>query len=527
MKKGKVILLSVISVLSVIALVLLAVSLIVTKGILKYYDVDQIQTSPLLTSSTKLEYGTLVASTQDLAHFKNVTQDGKTVTTVYNIETGAVVYTHTKEATDTSTVSVAMHRAQTQPFFVVTVRNQNQTVTSSTLYNAAGTALASAAKDPEFVLYNHDVIAFNGNAYTVNEDGVLTRAFVIDDFCNISATANATVVGREYLYFRKSDSIVVTDKQGDLVASYQIKAYDSTIEHFSWNVLENGNVVAQYAFALPDVAEDYDILRTENGVTRKYDVVTELWKVSSDKVKDVDVEYLLREEIINYNVAPAMKTRMEEGFSKNLTYIQRFEDGRLLPDEELVVIDNRLNIDATAEDIVKGAIAVEKITEDWYKVTDSYGYTHIVDRHGKVEKTISGTFEVTKQYFVTDHVIYDFEFNPVYDFHAQGYELASAGADGVILKKTVETKTEYARYTNGSLTVIKAAQDLTSVVSVNSAIHSLYCIVATNEAGTLYHYYNGKGALVASFHTSVSVRASAQNGAVLVQSGTDYFRISP
>ncbi len=525
--KAKVLLITVISAVLITALILTAVSLILTKGILKYYDID-IKAPTLLTSSTKLDNGTLMSSQSELAYFVNATPQGQTVTTVYNLQTGTVVFSHTKEATDPNAVTVTLGKVGTQPFFVTETRDAAAKVLASSLYNATGGSLAAASKDPEFVLYNNDVIAFNGNAYAVNEDGVLTKAFAIDDFSNITATANADAVGREYLYFINGQSFTVTDKQGNLVAAYTVRNYDVTAEQFTWNVLENGNVVFQYQFLLSDGAEEYDFTRTESGKVQKIDVVTELLKVSSNKVKDIDAEYVISAAgMQNLNTTPDLADHMVADFSKNLARINRFEDGLLAPSAELVVLDNGLDIDQTASDIVADAMMVGKVSEDWYIAVTSHGYLSIVDRHGSVEKTMSGMgLDMTSNYFITAKAIYNHEFEMVYDMAANGYEKERVTGDLILLKREVDGKTEYARYANGAVTVILSAT-ATDTTYVESDVSGLYCIATVGNSATVYQYYNNQGASIGAFTAELTQLMEADNGAVLVRADGAYYRLNP
>ncbi len=526
MKKAKVVLLSAIALVVVIALVLVLVSIFATKGILKYYDIE-LESATVVNSSTKLDYGTKTAQSGDLALFVQTdATTGNVTTRVYNVASNQVVYTQVKQPTDTSTTAVYLASVADADYFRTVTTDATSEVTGADLYTASGSKLATATKDPAYVEYNNDVIVFNRAAYAVNEDGALAKAFDIDDFTNIASTAGADKVGAEYLYFKKTNAIVVTDKMGNVMANYDIRSYDTTTESFHWYVLANGNVMVQYTFVLADNAEDFDFTRTVSGKQVKYDVVTELLRVGRNSVKDVDTDYLITGDFYNNNVNNLAV--VDEDFDKNMAYVQRFEDGVLCDVAELVVLDNWLNIDYTAADIVAGATFIAKIADDLYMVQDRYNYTHIVNAQGKIQKTFADNMnmEVIENYIVSPNAIYNFEFEKVYDAEANGYTIVGGGENYVIMTKDVEGKTEVAKFANGTVTVIVPSTSTDSVY-MGTSYANLYCIAVTGATGTVYNYYNASGTLVGAFATTITSAVAAENGAYLATVGTDYYRLNP
>ncbi len=526
MRKVKVVLLSAIALAVVIALVLVAFSIFATKGILKYYDIE-LKAAAVVNSSTKLEYGEKTGQSGELVHFVQTdAASGKVTSRVYNITSNKVVYTLEKLPTDTSTTAIHLASVAEADYFYTVTTNTASDITAAELYTADGTKLATAAKDPKYVEYNNDVIVFNRVAYAVNQDGVLTKAFDIDDFTNIASTASADKVGTEYLYFKKSGSIVVTDKKGNVQATYDIRSYDATNEAFHWYVLENGNVVAQYTFVLADNAEEFDFTRTVAGAQVKYDVVTDVLRVGRNSVKDVDTDFLITGNFYNNNVDKIAV--VEEDFDKNMAYVQRFEDGVLSDVAELVVLDNWLNIDYTAADIVAGTTYITKIADDLYLVRDRYSYTHIVNAQGKIQKSFADNMsvEVIENYVVTPNAIYNLEFEKVYDAEANGYTVVGGGANYVMMTKDVEGKTEVAKFANGTVTVIVPSTSTDSVY-MGTSYANLYCVAVTGPTGTVYNYYNASGTLVGAFASTITSAISTESGAYLATVGTDYYRLNP
>ncbi len=511
-KKLTLILVPVVALLLIAAFFLL--SMILPEPILKNRVYKK--NAPII-GSMELDFGILSSTKGDLALFRDTS--GKQ--TVYNIATGTGVYTAEADNADTTT-SVTLDTLQKLSYFVVTV-SKNGDVESATLYDVAGQVIATTTADPDYANYSNALFTFGDNAYTVNKKGTkIEKSFEIDDFRNLTSLENADAVGRKYFYFENSSYLYVVNYQGDCVASCPL---DSNSTEFTWFVLENGNVVIQTIYALPDSAEDYDVMIDVGGITAgKYDIVTQILNVKRNKLKEKNVDFLI-DDLTNSNT-PTPDGSLNVDFGGNFAQINRFEDERISSNSEHVLLTNGLRIRKTMEDLVVGGQSATATPIDGiYSVSDLFGYTHLLNERGKELKSFHGypLKGMTDQYFVTSTAIYNKSFEKVYDYEKEGYDLEQCSATFVLLSKEAEDgSVVYAKYYNGAIdTIFTKTDPLTQSLNCASAL-DLYYI----RSGDIYTYYDGTGKIIGTYSGTLSIERRTDSGACLVYASGNYYRLS-
>ena len=132
------------------------------------------------------------------------------------------------------------------------------------------------------------------------------------------------------------------------------------------------------------------------------------------------------------------------------------------------------------------------------------------------------------KYIWSDNAVYDYSFTKVYDLKANGYEVRTYGNDYLILTKDTDDGTEYARFYNGTLTVIVAANsENTHYEGINHDL-DLYFIRTVSDGNTTYSYYNGAGTLVGAYGQRISAVSITDSGIALVRVSTgEYYRLTP
>ncbi len=510
-KKLTLILIPVIALLLIAAFFLL--SIIIPEPILKNRVYKE--NAPII-GSVELNFGSLSTAKGDLALFRDAT--GKQ--TVYNIATGTGVYT--AEADNATTVTaITLDTLQKLSYFTVTV-SKNGDVESATLCDAAGQVIATTTADPDYANYSNALLTFGDNAYTVNKKGTkIEKSFEIDDFQDLSNLANATSVGREYFYFRTSSYISVVNYKGEFVASCSVDDNSTDVTCF---VLENGNVVIQTVYALPDSAKDYDAMIDNGGVAEKYNIVTQILHVKRNKIKEKNVDFLIT-SLFNAN-HPNPSNTLNADFGGNYAQINRLEDERIASDSEYVLLTNGLRIRKTMEDlVVGGGMATATPIDGIYSVSDRFGYTHLLNERGKELKSFHGypLKGMTDQYFVTSTAIYNKSFEKVYDYEKEGYDLEQCSATFVLLsKEQADGSIIYATYYNGAITTIFTEADpLTQSLNCAST-WDLYYI----RSGNTCTYYNGAGTLIGAYSGTLSIERRTDSGACLVSAGGKYYRLN-
>jgi len=513
MKKAKI--------FSLIALTLCFIMVFASCGagsMLKYYNTDIEEDKPFATSTKVEGLGVNSESVADLVLFLDE-QEGKIVYKVYNVTTGAVVFTHELiAATDGSvlTATVKLYEIGDNVAYFVFTTYKNNVVTGAKLFGAAGgAAIAESTSDPGYAEYNDEVIIFNGAAYMLNDKGVIVKSFDVDEFNPIS---EADVVGIDYNYYEESGVITVKDKKGAFVSGYEISACDKS----NWYALYNGNVVIQKWIELPDDASDYDVFDEDS----KWDIVTEIFNVKKGSAKEIEVDFIIKSVIYEYD---EYAESFKNGFDYNLAGIvyvvdQLIDEGT----ETYAILDNNLKVKATVNDTLEGCEYIGLIADDLFFAHDKYGNVHFLDDKGDVIKTVSGFDKFNYKYVWTKNSIYDYNFEKVYDLKANGYEVRSAGFDYLILTKETADGTEYARFHNGTLTVIIAANSTNTYYDGFNEQLNLYCVRTVSDGNSTYSYYNGSGTLVATYGQRLSVIATTDSGFALVRvSAGEYYRLAP
>ncbi len=499
MKKKLVICIPILAVLLILAFLLSA--LLLPHPVLKALDdADQPRQ---ITAAKELTYGTLRESKNGLAVFS----DNNGNYTVYHADTDKVLTT-ADAPTDGSTDHITLDQIMGLAYYVVTKRDKDQKVVSSKLYSDRGELLDECQEDPEYDNYKNAFFVFHNTAYTLNKKGKIEKDFTVSEFQNLSRLKDADHVGKKYFYLKNNGYITVTDYAGNFVAGYAI---DNTAYGTNWHVLENGNVLIQTIYRLPESEKKYDYFSG----TQKFDLVTKILKVKQNKLVEKDLDFYIA-SIDNNNRADSSYD-FDPKFRQNFAVGFRIEDGRLLQaTPEVVILSNRLKIKASLNDFVpnpEGDLSNTKMP-GVYLAEGSHGYTYLLNVRGKELRSYSDTnVEVGATYLATSSGIYDDSLDLVYDYKKEGYTIAFHGDTFVILQKEqADGKIAYARYYNGVVTPV-------TVVDSATSLHFTTGLYGIPSGSGTYTYYNGAGTSVGTFEM-MSCSHITDHGIYLYYSGS-------
>lgn len=513
---------------------------------LKYVDMDYDETKdphPLatatqLTSISGVNYGKKLGS---LIVFEDNGVEGVNDYDyryqVYNVDTNTVVFDYkvpfaapenTPTTLDITLKGVSTDNGKQVYAFIVEYYNAAGKVVKSELYNAAGgAAVANATKSVSSRIVN-DLLIYNSVAYKVL-NGALTKAFDVSDFIEIDSIFAAT---EDYLYVRSQNVIRILDMQYNIVGGYTIPEYSGEAKTF---VLSNGNILCQYYLILPENANKYDIIETNEMLytPMKVDLVTVIYDIENDKVKEVDADFVIEE----------MSSSAYKGFDKwcivddgktNAAVIQRIEDKRVdRAKTELVVLDNKGEIKASIDDVCKGATSIEVVADNLIKVKDRYGAIHLINNKGDIIKSISGAaiegFKENEKYIVSGRIIYDAKnLSEVYNYEANGYEYYSKTDTAIFLKKVAtDGKVEYAKF-DGTLSVVIAADSTNELVTV---VNKYYCVKSVVDGVDKYTYFSTNGTQLAVLDYQINILHTSGDGNILATvpngaGGVSYYRFA-
>ncbi len=509
----------------------------------EYFNAD-FEESKLLTLSNQTPFSdtkdyTLAPNTEkgNLIVFTK-TEDTRKTQTVYNIATGASVCT--VQETDTGDTSYTVELYSTgddaADYFIVTTTVKNEGVTSDKLYDANGKVLVDYNYDVGRSDVGYTAFIFGDALYSYDDKDIVVKVGDIDEFSNVGSFSRG--YDNNYIehinYSGITDYIKVTDKVGNYISTFKLKTQYNLID---WDILANGDIYAQYQEKLPDDTNKYDF--SQNG--EKYNLITEIYSVKKNKVKEVDIDFVIS-GISNNN--PDI---FAADFDDNLGLITYIEDKKIdSTTTECVILDNRLDVKESMNDLVEGFNYATLIGDNRYVITDFSGNKHFM-LDGEVYKTVTGTVTYNEKYIYTDNAIYDLDFKKVCDLRAGEYDREFIGDASVLVKKAEEIEgVEYYTYTllNSSGASVDIAKDIKADAanniegrknSVTMFGKNLYKVTYSknSDSGVVQcnEIYNEKGTLITTFNSTPVSVATARNGAVLlyvydsVTDITDYYRI--
>ncbi len=488
-------------------------------SVLKYFDSD-VEDEGSFSDAQELEnigryYGD---GEGNLALFVGYSGN-KTTYNVYNVDIGNVVYSGdgyngTSDSTDLYFDFGELDNGVS--YYVVTAYSNGE-IKYAELYNgkSENNLVARSTVEPRYAEHYDEIVVFDNVAYVANDDGDLIKSFDVDEFANF---VDASFVGNDYVYSLTSDALVAYDKKGSFVSGYTFSSTASSHESY---VLADGNVMIQYYVELPDDASSYDVYMDDS----KYDIVTEIFNVKKGSSKKVKVDYIVEYIVNSIEVSSYDELYgLVEDFDLNIARIVYFKDGYVDENNaDTVILNNNLKVKASFNDVVSGAERIVAFWDGVFAVIDKYENVHIVDERGKELKTlnyysISGKIN---NYFATEKCIYDNSFRKVYDLVENGYEIETIGKDYFILSKDTNDGTEYAKFYNGNVSVIVAADGDDYFYTYNNLL-DLYCI---REESGKYAYYNGNGTLVGEFNSGLDLVIECEDAAV-VSTGAGYYRLT-
>jgi len=471
----------------------------------------------------------------------------------YNMMTGAVVQTVTNTAT---VVYNGFDAIEVNDGVVFTIQLKDTTTAwntkyTTTLYKADGTQIASVAKQATATFnYSADLLVFNNTYYPVDTDGNIGEGF---EYSAAAAVPTIDQASANYYYDFNGRVAYVYDKQFNLVAEYSLPGYAEEFEEFFF-VLENGNILVQYLIIEPDDAEDYDVFFEDseyfdidlNGMDGGFEfnsnvkatVVSQLIDVEKDKIKDIDLDFIVVDLSTKTDIAEYGYTYLTEEI-ENVATVLEIVDGRVDDSEanaKMISLSNKCKAEMVLNDVfvAQGDSIPYLVAENRYMLRDATGARYIVNEKGEKLGRIDNATNGNEAYFVCDGKIYNYDCAVVLDYEKEGYLITGTLAKGFIMTKVVETGVETYAFFNGTATKIIDAGDLTKTVSVDSSRR--YYIVVTDpaEGDTTYTYYNDCGAQFASVTGSALIaQCSADDGNVRIfsyydaaNSKTVYYRVA-
>lgn len=493
--------------------------------------------NPAFTTAAKLDVkGEITRSEGDLVVFEDENDDGFKVTTVYNVATGAVVYTATDSGEVKVEESYTLVRNMAHPteqwgttlLSVVTMRNiatyadgefdydQQMDVKMMT---ATGVEILSITDVKEAQMMNswtaEDLFCVDNKVYRIADDGSVAFAFDWNDFREIPEEYDS--YEDEYVpaiekigdfYVNESyNGINIYDSELNLVVTFNApsyanrigfpdeRMYDDDDYNFNFNYLSNGNVLIQYAVEQDWMTDDYDYIEYGS----KYNLYSFLVDAEKGKVKDLDLDYVVFD---TWYDEPGDDDWFYNEKVENFAWIIYLEDERLDMSEtaaKAVSLGNNGKIDGVIDELIPNMAPMvpELVANNRWIVYNLADQAFLLNEKGDVIGEVSNLdwSEMTPDFLVMNGRIYDWDLNVKVDLAEQKCEGEYLVLDHSVLFATEDEEIKI--YANGEVKTLidkATAEEGDREIYVPEYCTSMFVIMDTATEDTVkIEVYNSVG----------------------------------
>lgn len=363
-----------------------------------------------------------------------------------------------------------------------------------------------------------DLFIFDNATYVIDENDLFTKGIDIPEYVSVSGLTNAN---DKYFYNFGDYGVSVYDREFKLCSIWAVPTHVETVGS---GILNNGNIIYQYIYDLPDDAKDYDVV--SEGI--KYDLVTIIINAETGKEKEIKTDY-----VINY-VSPnngmyddeleADENRYTDDFENlaHITYIEDkiFPEGESERNSDIVVLDNNGKIKGSVRVLDEQRAQISnKIADDRYLAALKNGDHAVVNGKGDVIGTIaSGSLAIKGGYLVGTKAVYNADFEVVYDLKENDATVVDYVGNTLFVNKKVsdEAYDIIAIRDGEQKTVLSVTKDTKQTFSVVNGIG--YCLADTDGN---YKYYNAAGTEIVSLKYSLSVVLTSSAYDTVILKGED------
>lgn len=481
----------------------------------------------IYASASKMEVeGEVTDKRGPLAVFTKIGEEGLAKMTVFNVKTGASVFSASAanitvaDAITATTYKIdLMGDSRTGYWFYVTetsATTEGEKVTTSvkiTIYNTSGDMVteASSANADVFALkaprVEFDLIFFNDHCYRVTEDGIVD----VFAFHTLRQIPNLDYKHGDYYYELGNETVHIYDKNLNVVSQYMFPSY---AENTFAGVLESGDVFIQYQILCDDYSQSYTYIDEKGD---KYRVTSLLINRKTDEREGVELRFIVE----GLSSATSRKNDSEDSFIngkvKNLGYVYYIENERLdtsLKARSLVSLNNEMTVEGNIDGYVPGKvvyIAEAAAMNRWLLVNDN-GQIFLLNEKGKILGEVTGVDENGMGSFglIAGNKIFNWNLEVVCDlteYAAVDYRIVGES----VVFNTADAKTM--AFVNGEVTTLIAEGE-------EKEIHYLDEVGFLLKDAAGFHIYNGRAEQVLTHSSTesiakVNVDLATEDGAIV------------
>ena len=285
------------------------------------------------------------------------------------------------------------------------------------------------------------------------------------------------------------DRIIVYDYDFNAVGTYIAPAcYGGT-----YFILENGNILFQGIQIVPENEKDYDLIELTDTAVIKCKLCTELYNVEKDKVKKLDVDYMINEiRVLDEDDEYAIYGDKV----KNLISLTEIVDNYPLNTSKWLVIDNNGKISDTIPQVIENQDVIFSIfIEGRYIARDKADNNFLIDETGSVIGYIPSSVSYTNEkYLIVDNKIYDFnlvekkEIPSTYSFYrdmSNSFIFSESETNSQI-----GNRVKYYLFKDGEFVKIADTQANTSLATVGGEYYVVKETLVNNSTQVATYEYN-------------------------------------
>ena len=431
--------------------------------------------------------------------------------TVYNMVQNKVVFTNTALPFATTTINIYDPDDRTAYFTVqVTDNTGTETRYQTTLYDASGNTIATLDRI-ENPTRTFDLISFGNKIYRLGDTSATATLTELTAYSALAGgIPDIDAATADYYYefnYGGGKNVHVYDKNLKLVSVYNVEGNPTGVTNM---ILENGNVVFQATYRLPDDASDFDY----SSGTAKYKMNTVIVNAKNGKAKEISFDYML---IYGGSFSVDEGNGLDEDDGsisakiRSVAGLYPIVDGILMnnaADVMAVAVDNNMKIlgrlDAMYDN--QGPLAlIDNIYPSYFTVGLANGGALLINEKGKVIGDIGGADALTYSYIYAGGKLYNYSLEAVYDYEAAGYEVEEALEHSAILSKDNNGTDEYFIYTNGELKALDTKDDKLTFMGADPDL-GVYAIQDTTDLlNVVTRYYNDKGEQILSLEKGAAL----------------------
>ena len=306
-----------------------------------------------------------------------------------------------------------------------------------------------------------------------------------DPLARIFTLSNKKSSGKVGEYFIKidlynmMDGITIYDASGNYQRPLDIdticETTESVVEEYPmmWSVEKY--IFFQYSNLLSEEAKKYDYVSydEETGKLQKYDLVTKRYDVEKDRVKDIDMDYV----VVNYDT-----------YSYNdetvVLYVSEIVDEQLMKREMVQSFNKKGDVAVDLQELVPGAKTIKHVTGDSI-VLCANDTDYVVQKKEVVAQVPSGRVSYNRNVAVLNNGT-NINFYHLTGSQAKSYEnvvdYTSAGF-GYYLIQTVDKVIKYDTSSKKETEICTYNTAMTDIVSLDKD-YGVYVNVNSNAYGT-------------------------------------------